>query len=100
VDDSHQKEVIARLQQQLSDAQAKRAALLEDVIHLTARIHETRREFGNPFYYSHPDEPDEGITRYTGNASHKVGQSTFQELRRVERELLRLKEQLRRLGVS
>jgi len=36
---------IARLQQQLDEAQAKRAALLEEIRHLTAHIHGIRRAF-------------------------------------------------------
>jgi len=100
MDDKGRHEEIARLHRQLDDAQAKRAALLDEVIHLTAHIPEIRRAFGNPFFYSHPEEPDEGIVNYTGTSSHGVGFSTLVAWRRAEREIGSLKEQLRQLGVD
>lgn len=95
--DTDRNEEIARLREQLSETQAKRAALIAELIHLAARLPEIRREFGNPFCYSHPEEPDEGIAHYTGNSSHEVGLPTSSELRRVDRELARINEALRRL---
>jgi hypothetical protein len=88
---------IASLRQRLSDAEAKRAALSDELIHLTAWLPEMRRAFGNPFYYSHPEEPDEGIAHYTGNNSHGIGLPTLREFMRVERELARIKAVLGRL---
>jgi hypothetical protein len=100
MDNPDNREEVERLQQQLSEAKAKRAALLEEIIHLAAKLPETRRKFGNPFYYSHPEEPDEGIANYAGNTSHEAaGMSTLRELRRVERELARITDELRWLGV-
>jgi len=90
-------EEIPRLRQQLADVKARRAALLEEIVHLAARMPEIRREFGNPFYYSHPEEPDEGIANYTGNAS-ALGLPTISALHRVEREIERIRAELRRRG--
>jgi len=53
--------------------------------------HKKRRAFGNPFFYSHPEEPDEGIANYTGSSSHEFGFPTMRAWRRVEREINRLK---------
>lgn len=100
MDDEDRQKEIARLQEQLNTAQCRRAALLEELMHLTALLPEIRREFGNPFFYSHPDEPDEGIANYTGARSGEVFSPTVMKMMRVERELALLKEQLRKLGAS
>lgn len=99
MDDPDHRDEIARLRQQLSEAQAKRAALLEEIMHLVARLPETRRKFGNPFYYSHPEEPDEGIANYNPGPGDGRGWATWRELRHVERELVRITDALWRLGV-
>jgi hypothetical protein len=98
--DSPRRTEVERLRIALADAKARRTSLIEELQHLAARLPEIRREFGNPFFYSHPEEPDEGIANYTGNSSHGVGLPTLLAWRRVERELNRLKEQLRQLGVD
>ena len=90
---------IVRLQQQLCELEAKRAALSEELVHLTAWLPEIRKEFGNPFYYSNPTEPDEGIANYNPHGSH-VGLDTLLDFLRVERELTRIKEQLHKLTVD
>ena len=100
MDDSDRQEEIARLQRHLDEVHAKRAALVEEINHLVARLPEIRRVFGNPFFYSHPEEPDEGIANYTGTSSQGVGLPTFLAWRRVDREVNRLKEELRQLGVD
>ena len=96
MEDNDRREEIARLRQQLTDARARRAALLEDVIHLSARLPEIRRTFGNPFYYSRPEEPDEGIANYTGNASHEIAGPTLSAFLRANREVERIRAELRR----
>jgi hypothetical protein len=100
MDDAVRQGEIARLWRAVDGAQARRGALLEEINHLVAHLPETRRRFGNPFFYSHPDEPDEGIAHYTGNRSHDIGFPTMRAWRRVERELIRLKNELRQLGVD
>ena len=85
-----------RLRQQLAALQAERAALAEELMHLAGRMPEIRRAFGNPFYYSHPEEPDEGIAHYTGNSSFEISAPTFWELKRVDRALARINDELRR----
>jgi hypothetical protein len=99
-DDAERRDEIARLREQLSEAKARRASLSEELVHFAVRVHEIRREFGNPFYYSHPAEPDEGIANYSANNSHAIGMPTFRAWRRVEREVERLHAELRRLGAD
>lgn len=89
---------IASLRQQLSTLQTRRAALAEECVRLAAWIPAFRKEFGNPFYYSHPTERDEGIANYNPNGH--MGGTTLSDFMRVEREVARIKDQLRRLGVS
>jgi len=96
MDDSDRQAEISALRQQLSTLNAKRAVLLQECVDLAAWIPAFRKEFGNPFFYSHPTEPDEGIANYNPNG-HMGGQ-TLSDLMRVERELARITEQLRRLG--
>ncbi len=91
---------IARLFKQLSEATARKAALLEEAQELFARLHDIRAAFGNPFYYSHPENPDESAARYTGQSSHEVMAPTVLALKRVDRELRQVKERLGELGVS
>ena len=98
MDEDDRGEEITRLRQQLADARARRAALLEELIHLSARMPEIRKTFGNPFYYSRPEEPDEGIANYTGNASHEVAGPTLSAFLRVNREVERIRAELRRRG--
>src|SRR5262252_1980665 len=96
MDESDRQAAITALRQQLAALNVRRAALVQECVDLAAWIPAFRKEFGNPFYYSHPTEPDEGIANYNSNG-HMGGQ-TLSDLTRVERELARLKEQLRRLG--
>lgn len=96
MDDKDREDQIADLRQQLSTLTAQRAALAEECVHLAAWIPAFRKEFGNPFYYSHPAEPDEGIANYNPNG-HMGGQ-TLSDLMRVQREMARIREQLRLLG--
>ena len=105
MDDRDRDSEIADLRQQLSTLKAKLAALADECVRLADWIHEIRKELGNPFYYSRPEEPRKGIADYTGNRSHEIsisltgpGMPTFSELMRVDREVARIKESLRRLG--
>ena len=88
---------VGRLTAALAEAKKRRAELLEEVVHFAARFPEIRREFGNPFFYSNPEEPDEGIANYTGNASHEVTAPTMMAFMRAVREVERIRAELRRL---
>jgi hypothetical protein len=98
MDDRDRESGVADLRQQLSTLEAKRAVLVDECVHLAAWTPAFRKEFGNPFYYSHPTEPGEGIASYNPNG-HIAG-STLSDWMRVERELERIKESLRRLETS
>ena len=66
-------------------------------------IDDIRAAFGNPYFYSggnHGRPENESVANYTGFSSHDVMTPTWRGLKRVDRELRRLKEQLRGLGVS
>ena len=91
---------IERLRQELSEATARRTALLEEAQEFAARLPEIRAAFGNPFFYSHPDEPDESAAHYTRSSSHDVVLPTVLALGHVERDLGRITARLRELGVS
>jgi hypothetical protein len=91
---------IERLRQRLSDAAARRAALLSEANDLAARLGDIRAAFGNPYFYSRPENADESVANYTGASSHKVVLPTVLALKRVERELDRIKARLREFGVS
>jgi hypothetical protein len=97
MDDRDRDADIAALRERLSTLKAKRATLADECMHLAAWIPALRKEFGNPFYYSHPTEPDEGIANYNPNGH--MGGTTLSEFMRVERELARTKDQLHRLGI-
>jgi hypothetical protein len=85
---------VERLLKELSEATARKAALVAEAQELTARLPEIRRTFGNPFFYSHPEEPDESVANYTGSSSSEVFTPTIRALRRVDRELGRIKARL------
>ena len=97
MNDSERKREIQRLTAELAELKAKRVQLFEDIFHLVAQIPEKRRKFGNPFYYSHPEEPDEGIANYNPNPGSEIGWQTWRSLRRVEQELERVRTELRRV---
>lgn len=67
---------------------------------MAAWIPVIRAAFGNPFFYSHPENADKSAANYTGSRSHDVVLPTILALRDVERELGRIKDQLRDFGVS
>jgi hypothetical protein len=85
---------IERLLKELSEATARKAALVAEAQDLTARLPEIRKTFGNPFFYSHPEEPDESVANYTGSSSFEVFTPTLRAIRRVDRELGRIKARL------
>jgi hypothetical protein len=90
---------IEGLRNRLSEATARKAALLEELQELGARIHDIRAAFGNPFSYSHPEHADESAANDTGYSSHAVILPTFLALTRVEGEIRQMKGRLRGFGV-
>jgi hypothetical protein len=98
--DREQAVEIERLLKGLSAAKGQRTALRSELQNLAAMIPQIRGAFGNPFFYSHPEHADESSANYTGFSSHEMGFATSQSLRRVDREIRRLTERLRQLGVS
>jgi hypothetical protein len=97
MDDGERTIEIERLLKEHSEARTRKNRLLAEMEHFVARIHEIRAAFGNPFFYSHPKSADEGISNYSGFGSHDVMFPTAIGLRRVNRELRRISEQLRGL---
>lgn len=88
---------VQHLKWELAEAHTRRRQLLEEIVHLAAQLPEIRRKFGNPFYYSHPEEPDEGIANYNPNPGEGRGSATWRGLKRIERELERMQARLRQL---
>jgi hypothetical protein len=99
-DDAPRLVEIERLRQRRSDAAARRASLVKEADEFATRLGEIRTTFGNPYFYSHPSQPDESSANYTGASSHKVVLPTVLALRRVERELGEIDQRLRDLGAS
>ena len=99
MDDIERTTEIRRLHSERSEGQAREKALLREAEELYARIHEIRAAFGNPFFYSNPEHPDEGLSNYTGAGSHEVVLPTLLALRNVQRRLRAISERLRELGV-
>ena len=99
MDDERARE-IERLQRDLWEAAARRDALRSEMLDLTANISDIRKAFGNPFFYSHPEHEDESAAHYTGFSSHDVFMPTHMALKRVDRELSRIRERLRALGIT
>jgi hypothetical protein len=86
------------LRERLSVAENRRDVLRSELGGLFARFPEIRETFGNPFSYSRPKNDNEGEANFTGHCSHDVVLPTALELRRVEREIERLKAELGALG--
>ena len=89
--DDEQSREVERLQRALSEATDRRDALLSEIENLTASIHDIRAAFGNPFFYSHPEHEDESAAHYTGFSSHDVFTPTVMALKRVDRQLSRIR---------
>jgi hypothetical protein len=100
VDDGERTSEIERLVKELAEATARRGALVEEAQEFAARIHEIRAAFGNPFFYTKPENADESVANYTGSSSHEVVLPTVLALRRVDQDVRRLRTALRVLGVS
>ena len=94
---------VEQLRKRLSEAAARKAALLGEVQEFAAQIGEVRAALGNPYFYSgenwqRPENADESIANYTAYRSHEPGLHMIQRLRRVDRELTMIREQLLSLG--
>ena len=100
MDDGERTSEIERLVKELAEATARRGALVEEAQEFAARIHEIRAAFGNPFFYTKPENADESVANYTGSSSHEVVLPTLLALRRVDQDIGRLRTALWGLGVS
>jgi hypothetical protein len=69
VDDHERAVEIERLLKERSDATARQTALLEEAQEFAARIHEIRAAFGDPSFYSDPENADESAAHYSGPAA-------------------------------
>ncbi len=100
MDDVERAAEIRRLNSERSEIMARQEALLREAEELYARSHEIRAAFGNPFFYSRPAHPDEGLSNYTGARSHEVVLPTILALQDAHRKLRAISERLRELRVS
>jgi hypothetical protein len=98
MDDERRSAAIERLRTELGEAEARKTALVTEAQNFAARIPEIRAAFGNPFFYSHPEDADESAAHYTGFSSHDVLLPTAMSLRRVDRQIRRIKDELLALG--
>ena len=99
-DDSERTSEIERLVKELAEATARRGALLEEEQDLAARLPDIRAGFGNPFFYTKPENADESISNYTGSSSHEVVLPTALAPWRVDQDVRRLRAALRELRGS
>jgi len=103
-DDAERSIEIERLLASLSAAKKRKSALALEAQDFVAMIGDIRQAFGKPYFYSgpnseHPEHKDESVATYSGFNSHDVMLPTARAIIRVERELRRIKERLRALGV-
>jgi hypothetical protein len=82
----------------LTEATARRIALVKEANDFAARLGDIRAAFGNPHFYSRPADAGESVANYTGASSHTGVLPTVLAVRRVE--LGQIKARLRELGVS
>jgi hypothetical protein len=104
-DDPERSTEIEQLRASLSEAKQRRRALALEMRDFVAMIGDIRTAFGKPYFYSgpnneHPEHKDESVATYTGFNSHDVLHPTARAIKMVERELQRIKERLRALGVT
>ena len=105
MDDGERAIEVERLLSRLSELKARRSALVSEAQDFAAMTHEIRAAFGNPYFYSgandaSPRNADESVANYTGFNSHDVVAPTVRDLKRVDRELRKIREQLRGLGIT
>jgi hypothetical protein len=105
VDDRERALEIERLLPRLAELKTKRSALLSEAQDFAGMIHDIRAAFGNPYFYSGandgpPRNADESVANYTGFNSHDVVAPTVRDLKRVDRELRKIRERLHGLGVT
>jgi len=103
VDDHERAAEIDRLLQKLSEAADQRAALLIEAKALN--IGKVRDTLGNPFFYSgehweRPENADESIANFSGYTSHEPALRLIREIRRADREMNTIREQLKHLGYT
>ena len=100
MDDGERTIEIERLITELAEATARRGALLQEAQEFAVRIHDIREAFGNPFFYSTPENADESVANYTASSSHAVVLPTVLALRRANQDVRRLRAALRALDDS
>jgi hypothetical protein len=104
VEDDDRAVEIERLRKRLSEAKARKTALLEEAQELVVKLPDIRSAFGNPFFYSRPEHADESAASYSGYASHevvlKIVLPMVQAFTRVEDDIRQATERLRELGVG
>jgi hypothetical protein len=105
VSDEERTAKVDRLLRSVSEATARKAALMSEMQEVAARIGEVREALGNPFFYSganhgRPENADKSIAKYTGYKSHEPGLRLIQGLHDANLALTTLREELRELGIS
>jgi hypothetical protein len=105
VDNSERAIVIDRMLERLAETRTRQTALLSDAREFSGMIGQIRETFGSPCFYSgpkheRPEHADKPVANYTGFCSHDVVLPTVLGIRRVNRELRQITEQLRALGVN
>ncbi|HYL17396.1 MAG TPA: hypothetical protein VEV20_01850 [Burkholderiales bacterium] len=105
MDDEQHRWQVERLREEFAEVTARKTALLDHMREFAGHIHEVRAVLGNPFFYSgenwhRPENADESVANYTGYRSAEPGLRLLQSLRRIDRELHSIHEQLRALDAA
>jgi hypothetical protein len=83
----------------LSQARARKTALISEIRDFEARLGEYRAAFGNPYFYSGTDHVGESVAQYTGDKAHQPGRRIALAFIETNRELRTVSEELRAMGV-
>jgi hypothetical protein len=94
---------INRLLERLSEASSRRAMVVNQAGELAGNLGNVRAALGNPFHYAgenweRPENADESVANFSSYKSHEPALRLIREIRRADREMDAIREQLRHLG--
>ena len=105
MNDDERADRIEALLLRLSQATARKTALISETKEFEARLGEIRATSGNPYFYSggedgQPEHAGESIAQYTGDKAHQPGGRIALGFIETNHELNAVRKELRAMGVS
>lgn len=87
----------------IAELRAHKTALMSEAEELAAKLGETRKTLGNPYFYSggdrdRPENASESVANFSGYRSHEPGFRVVHGVMTADRELNTIREQLRKMG--